>query len=111
METVQNLFTKLVTKTLPTLILSLTLFIGGIWLLISKIPDWSLFLGIPATQVGIILLIFTFDEINKKKNLPDDYHLIPCSVCRKPTPAPIDQQEKICLECRTRIKLKIKQKN
>jgi len=111
METTQKLFAKLITQTLPALILSLVLFIGGIWLLISRIPGWSLFLGIPATQIGIILLIFTFDEINKKKNLPDNYHLTPCSVCRKPTPAPIDQPEKICLECRTKIKLKLKQKN
>ena len=111
METTQKLFAKLITQTIPSLLLSLVLFAGGTWLLISRIPGWSLFLGIPATQAGIILLIFTFDEINKKKNLPDNYHLIPCSVCRKPTPTPIDQQEKICLECRTRIKLKLKQKN
>ncbi len=39
-----------------------TLFIGGIILFIQKVPFWSVFLGIPAIQLGIVFLIFTFEK-------------------------------------------------
>ena len=50
--------------TLMTLV-SLVLFIGGILLLISGIKFWSLFLGIPATQTGIVFLILAFEKLTK----------------------------------------------
>ncbi len=51
--------------TLSTLI-AITLFLGGIIILFSHITFWSYFLGLPAVQIGIILLILTFEEISKR---------------------------------------------
>lgn len=45
--------------------ISLTLFVGGISILILQAPFWSLFLGIPSIQIGIILIIFTFDRLSQ----------------------------------------------
>lgn len=50
---------------LSTLV-SVILFIGGILLLQLKLKFWSYFLGIPAAQAGIILLILTFERIWRK---------------------------------------------
>ena len=47
---------------LSTLV-SIILFIGGILILQLKLKFWSYFLGIPAAQAGIILLILTFERI------------------------------------------------
>ncbi len=51
--------------TLATLI-ALSLFVGGIILLLSHIPFWSFFLGLPASQIGIVLLILTYERLSKK---------------------------------------------
>lgn len=44
---------------------AIVLFIGGIVILILRIPFWSLILGIPAVQIGLILIIFTFDAMGR----------------------------------------------
>ena len=46
-------------------ILSIILFLGGIFILVLRIPFWSLLLGIASIQVGIILIIFSFDQLGK----------------------------------------------
>lgn len=62
-----------------SVVVSLVLFIGGIVLLALRIPFWGLFLGLPATQIGIILLIFSFDRLSQEeieeelKNFKDGY--------------------------------------
>ena len=55
------------TKLIFSAIVSLALFIGGIVLLALRIPFWGLFLGLPATQIGIILLIFSFDRLSQEE--------------------------------------------
>lgn len=95
-------------RQLPRLIISLTLFIGGIIILSLRISGWGLFLGLPATQVGLIFLIFTFDEIAKRRVGPQSFHLLSCSVCGQPTPAPSWQKEKVCEECQSKIAKKLK---
>jgi len=105
---IKQTFLKLVTKTLPSLFLSLILFSGGIALLALRIPGWSLFLGLPAVQVGIVFLIFTFDKIAHDKVGPNSLQMIPCSVCDKLTLAPYWQKEKICEECQKKIAKKLK---
>ncbi|HUS60008.1 MAG TPA: hypothetical protein VMX76_01350 [Nevskiaceae bacterium] len=104
----KQVFTKFVTKTIPALLLSFGLFAGGIALLALRIPGWSLILGLPAVQVGIIFLIFTFDEIARSKVGPDNLHSVPCSVCGKSTLAPEWQKEKICEECQKKVAKKLK---
>lgn len=44
---------------------AIILFIGGIFILVLRIPFWSLVLGIPSIQIGIVFIIFTFDDIGK----------------------------------------------
>jgi hypothetical protein len=95
-------------RQLPKILISLALFSGGIGLLLLKIPGWSLFLGLPATQIGIIFLIFSFDDLAKKHLGPESLHLIYCSICSKPTLAPLWQKEKICRECQEKIGKKTK---
>lgn len=104
----RQILTHFLSKTAPALFLSSLLFIGGIILLALKIPGWSIFFGLPATQLGIIFLIFTFDEIARTKVGPDGLHLIPCSICGKPIIAPLGKEEDICEDCQAKIKKKLK---
>ena len=46
--------------------ISICLFGGGIVLLSSRVEFWSLFLGLPATQIGIVFLILIFERLSKK---------------------------------------------
>lgn len=50
-----------------SVIISLSLFLGGIFLLALKIPFWSLLLGLPSVQIGIVLIIFTFDRLSAEE--------------------------------------------
>jgi len=87
------------------LVLSAVLFIGGIFILAAKIAFWSLFLGIASIQIGIILIILTFDSFIKRKSgrLTDEYKTLNCLVCRAPTFVPKYQRTAICNECQLRI--------
>lgn len=46
---------------------SLILFLGGLFLLALRIPVWSLLLGLPSVQIGIILIIFSFDRLSREE--------------------------------------------
>lgn len=46
-------------------LVSVGLFIGGIVLLALRYPFWSLFLGLPSVQIGIVLIILTFDKLSQ----------------------------------------------
>jgi hypothetical protein len=99
----KELLVKLVTRTIPSLIVSLALFGGGIAVLTSRVSGWSLFLGLPSIQAGIVLLILTFDEIAKSKVGTGDLRIAVCPICGKATIAPSWQNEKICEECQNKI--------
>lgn len=103
------IFIGFLTTTLPSLFLALALFVGGIALLALHIPGWSLILGIPATQIGLVFLIFTFDKIARSKVGPDGLHVIHCSICKKPLAVPLGEKEKICEECQQKITKKLKE--
>lgn len=32
-----------------------------------RIPVWSLLLGLPSVQIGIVLIIFTFDRLSQEE--------------------------------------------
>jgi len=49
-----------------SVVVSCILFVGGIALLALRIPFWSLLLGIPAVQIGIVFLIFAFDKLSQE---------------------------------------------
>lgn len=57
---------KEVLRNLARYIAPMILFMGGAWLISLKIPFWSLFLGIPSVQIGIIFVIFSFDNSAKR---------------------------------------------
>jgi len=95
-------------KKLPSLFIASLLFIGGIILLSLKITGWSLFLGLPATQIGLVLLIFSFDSFGRKKETEGDYHLIPCLLCHRQTLTPKYIDKKICESCQVKIAQRVK---
>lgn len=76
------------------------LFVGGIWILSLRIPFWSLFLGIAATQVGIVLIILSFDNTAKQAFGKDAFHIVPCEVCGDPMAVPRQYSTGICVMCR-----------
>ena len=55
------------TRAILSTLVSLALFLGGIMLLALRIPFWSLLLGLPAVQIGIVLIIFTFDRLSQEE--------------------------------------------
>jgi len=107
----KTILTTFITKTIRSLLISTGLFIGGIILLALRIPGWSIIFGLPAVQIGIIFLIFTFDDLARNKVGPNSYHLLNCSVCGKPILAPSWQKERICGACQKKIAKKPKEEN
>lgn len=84
--------------------LAVGLFAGGVILLYLKIPFWSLLLGIGSVQVGIVLMIVTFDFLIRRGNKPltDDYKSVGCVVCGAPTFVPKYTNVTMCDNCQVR---------
>lgn len=59
---IENLLNTLLITFLP-----LVLVIGGAIILISKIPGWSLILGLPMVVIGVVFLIYAYDEAVTRK--------------------------------------------
>jgi hypothetical protein len=78
------------------------LFIGGVWLLSLRLSGWSLLLGLPAIQIGIIFIILSFDNSAKKELGLNNYHIVKCEVCNDPTAAVLGDTHAICSTCRTK---------
>jgi energy-coupling factor transporter transmembrane protein EcfT len=91
------------------IIICLSLLGGGIVILALRIPGWSLLLGLPTIAIGIIFLIFTLDNVARKKLGEDCLQTVLCSVCGQPTPSPSWQNEKICFECEKKLEKKLKE--
>ena len=81
-------------------ILSLSLFFGGIVILISHIPGWSLFFGLTITPLGVVLTIFTLDEVARKLFAPPNFKPVKCSECGKITYAKEEGKNAVCGFCR-----------
>lgn len=88
---------------LVQLIVSLILFLGGIVILGLRIPGWSLFLGLPSIQIGLIFTIFTLDDLARNKIGPNSLQKISCSVCGKPNLVPHWQKVKKCRRCQEKM--------
>lgn len=103
-EATKRRFFDFFLRTGPAIFLSLVLFAGGVALLALRLPGWSLLFGLPATQIGIIFLILTFDDVFKKRLDPRELILKKCRLCQNPT-AIIQNHENsaVCAECRERI--------
>jgi hypothetical protein len=88
---------------LPCLVLSLALFLGGIWILSLKIPGWSLFFGLIITPVGFAFCVYTLDDLAKNIVAPSPFESIKCNVCGKNTFAKEAREDIICGLCRKDI--------
>lgn len=78
------------------------LFAGGVWLLSLRISGWSMLLGLPAIQVGIVFIILGFDNSAKKTFSPSEFHIVKCEVCGDPTAAPLGETHEVCPRCRVK---------
>lgn len=54
-------------------LIPIILLLGGLILLALRISGWSLIFGLPLTVFGSVFLIYTYDEMVRKKIDPDDY--------------------------------------
>lgn len=86
-------------------VVSITLFTGGIYLLSLRIPFWSLFFGAASIQIGIVLIILSFESFIKRssKAITEDYKVISCLICKRPVYVPKFQRTIICDECQIKI--------
>ncbi len=89
-------------------LLAVILFLGGIWVLSLRIPGWSLILGLPSVQVGLIFMIFTFDKLahDALDNYLNNQQEVDCSVCGKKTATPIFIDGALCPPCRRKKRKK-----
>lgn len=88
-------------------ILSLSLFFGGIVILISRISGWSLFFGLIITPLGTIFTVLTLDEVARNLVVPPPFKPIKCHVCGKITYAEEGKEDVICGRCRKDISEKL----
>ncbi len=89
----------LLSKQFLTVILSLSLFFGGITLLIAKIPGWSLLFGLILIPLGTVFTILTLDEVARNLVVPPPFKPVKCNVCGKITYAPEGEEDIICGRC------------
>lgn len=74
-------YIALLMRSLVPSVVGLVLLIGGVWLLTLPLPGWKLILGIPAAQMGIVVLMYAFDDITKKRLHPDHLQSLICPFC------------------------------
>ena len=75
---------------------------GGVWLLTSELSGWNIILGIPMTVIGMVFLIYTYDEVVSNKIQPLSQELVRCRRCRRLTPrmSGVKPEETVCLSCK-----------
>jgi len=98
---VQQVLTKFLTRDLPSIILSLSLFLGGIWILSLRIPGWSLFWGLILIPVGASFTVYALDSVSRNRIAPPEYRPVKCKVCGKMTFA--KEKEAVCGRCQEDI--------
>ena len=64
------------TKIILLTLVSIVMFVGGIFLLFARIPFWSLLLGVAATQIGIVFLIFTYEKLSTESTRTSFYKYV-----------------------------------
>jgi hypothetical protein len=81
------------------------LFVGGVVILGIGIPFWSLLLGITSIQIGIVLIIVTFDAFIRRSNHRGDggeFKTVTCLVCGAPTVVAKYVNVAMCDNCQVR---------
>lgn len=99
-------FLNFLIQQLPQLLISSSLFVGGLILLFLRIPGWSLIIGLPAVQIGLVFLIFSYDRFTNKKVGIGSLYSLECQECGKSFLSFQQDQEKICPFCAAKHDLK-----
>jgi hypothetical protein len=77
---------------------------GGIWILTLPLPGWKLIIGLPAAQLGIVVLMFAFDDITKKHLHPQNYKVLICPYCDNENLIRQKKKKTYCSQCSKLIK-------
>jgi hypothetical protein len=94
-------------------LLPIVLVAGGLVLLALRLSGWSLIFGLPMMVIGVVFIIYTYDELVREKVRPIPKKEVRCSVCGKLTPRVYpweDAEDAVCLACRKK-RLKTSKKN
>lgn len=94
----------LVFRSTVPLVSGITLLLGGIWLLTLPLPGWKLIIGLPAAQLGIVLLMFAFDDITKKHLHPENFEILICPFCSHENLIHRETRETSCGNCQKPLK-------
>lgn len=90
------------------IIISLGLMYGGIAILRTQIPFWSLLYGIPAVFLGIIMSLISFNEIAKNGSAKStEYHKVSCRVCGNQTLVPMLAESAVCSDCQYKMAVRL----
>lgn len=94
---------KIILKQLLSVILSLGLFAGGIFILSLRLAGWSLLLGLPAILLGGVFIIFTLDTVARELFTPPHFIMAKCQVCGKTTFIKEGEKTGLCGRCREEL--------
>jgi|WetSurSiteA1Bulk_404760.scaffolds.fasta_scaffold01457_3 hypothetical protein len=78
----------------------------GLFFMTLHIPGWSLIVGLPLTLIGVVFLIYTYDEvISRRAGVDLDGKLWPCSLCHKLTKVDDgdDLDNVFCSKCKSSV--------
>ncbi|MEK7165658.1 MAG: hypothetical protein AAB874_02525 [Patescibacteria group bacterium] len=90
------------------IVVSLGLLFGGVAILQTRIPFWSLVYGIPAIFLGIVMSVISFNEVSKSRIARStEYHEISCRVCGKQTLMPMLTESTVCSDCQYKMALRL----
>ena len=64
-------------------LLPVVLLLSGIVLLSLRIAGWSIIFGLPMVVIGVVFLIYTYDEVVSKKTV-QTRQVYTCSICGQP---------------------------
>lgn len=97
-----------IAQNIGLIVISLGLLYGGVAIIRTQIPFWSLLYGLPAVFLGISMSLISFNEIAKNRTAKaTEYHQIPCKVCGKMTLAPMLVESIVCADCQYKMALKL----
>jgi hypothetical protein len=84
------------------------LVVGGM-LMTSTVTGWNVIIGTPIVVSGMVILLFTYDEVVRGKVRPHAAELGRCNVCGRLAPRQpgVNPEDIICRHCRREIGVKL----
>lgn len=94
-----------IVKLILKIILPVILLISGLVVFTSRIPGWSILIGLPMMVVSTVFIIYIYDELSQKLMDNEVKTLVKCSICGRLTPVreDIKQQDTVCSSCLIRM--------